>query len=147
MGYLPTYSDPDVWYRPATKNDGFEYYDYILVDVDDILVISAELMSIMKTIQQAYRLKETPAPPTDYLGAKIKTWSIPQETRTVWSMNCVQFLKGAIKYLELELARSKHVLRGKPSTPMQAGYRPELDISPVLGPEQANYYQSLIGIL
>jgi len=30
---------------------------------------------------------------------------------------------------------------------MQAGYRPELDISPVLGPEQANYFQSLIGIL
>ena len=80
MGYLPTYSDPDVWYRPATKNNGFEYYDYILVYVDDILVVSAELMLIMKTIQQAYRLKETTAPPTDYLGAKIKTWSIPQET-------------------------------------------------------------------
>jgi len=80
MGYLPTYSDPDVWYRPATKNNGFEYYDYILVYVDDILVVSAELMPIMKTIQQAYRLKETTAPPTDYLGAKIKTWSIPQET-------------------------------------------------------------------
>jgi len=27
------------------------------------------------------------------------------------------------------------------------GYRPELDTSPILGPEQANYYQSLIGIL
>jgi len=30
---------------------------------------------------------------------------------------------------------------------MQVGYRPELDISAVLGPEQANYFQSLIGIL
>lgn len=30
---------------------------------------------------------------------------------------------------------------------MQTGYRPELDVSPVLGPEQANYYQSLIGVL
>jgi hypothetical protein len=30
---------------------------------------------------------------------------------------------------------------------MQTGYRPELDVSPVLGPEQANYFQSLIGIL
>ncbi len=47
MGYLPTYSDPDVWYRPAIKNDGFEYYDYILVYVDNILVISAELTPIM----------------------------------------------------------------------------------------------------
>lgn len=30
---------------------------------------------------------------------------------------------------------------------MQAGYRPELDMSSVLGPEQANYFQSLISIL
>jgi hypothetical protein len=43
--------------------------------------------------------------------------------------------------------KSNHVLRGKPYTPMQVGYRPELDISAVLGPEQANYFQSLIGIL
>lgn len=30
---------------------------------------------------------------------------------------------------------------------MQSNYRPELDVSPVLDPEQANYYMSLIGIL
>jgi len=30
---------------------------------------------------------------------------------------------------------------------MQTNYRPGLDVSPILGPEQANYYQSLIGIL
>jgi hypothetical protein len=30
---------------------------------------------------------------------------------------------------------------------MQPGYRPELDVSPLLNPEQANYYMSLIGIL
>jgi len=62
-------------------------------------------------------------------------------------MNCIQYLKEAIKNVELELSKSGHCLRGKPTTPMQAGYRPELDISPVLGPEQANYFQSLIGIL
>ncbi len=30
---------------------------------------------------------------------------------------------------------------------MQANYRPELDVSPVLGADQASYYMSLIGIL
>ncbi|MFN9980135.1 MAG: hypothetical protein ACK53Y_09490, partial [bacterium] len=30
---------------------------------------------------------------------------------------------------------------------MQTNYRPELDVSPLLDPEQANYYMSLIGIL
>jgi hypothetical protein len=62
-------------------------------------------------------------------------------------MNCIQYLKEAIKNVELELAKSGHCLCGKPTTPMQTGYRPELDVSPVLGPEQANYFQSLIGIL
>ncbi len=49
--------------------------------------------------------------------------------------------------MEIELLKTGHTLKGKPSTPMQAGYRPELDVSTVLQPEQANYYSSLIGIL
>jgi len=139
--------DPDLWYRPATKEDGFEYYEYILVYVDDILVVSATPPPVMKTLQKAYRLKNTPCEPSDYLGATIKQWSIPNETQKVWSMSCTQYLKEAIKNVELELAKSNYVLKGKPSTPMQAGYRPELDVSPVLGPKQANYYQSIIGVL
>jgi hypothetical protein len=63
------------------------------------------------------------------------------------SMNCTQYLKEAVKNVEAELAKTNHVLKGKPNTPMQPGYRPELDVSTVLGPEQANYYQSLIGVL
>ncbi len=147
MNFTPSLADPDVWLRPATKDSGFEYYEYILVYVDDILVLSAAPLPIMKTIQATYRLKDPPAPPSTYLGATIKPWSIPNETKPVWSMNCVQYLKEALKNVELELSKSNYCLKGKPSTPMQAGYRPELDVSPVLGPDQANYYQSLIGIL
>ncbi len=33
------------------------------------------------------------------------------------------------------------------STPIAFGYRPELDTTPLLNPDQANYYQSLIGVL
>jgi hypothetical protein len=147
MGFTPSYADADVWYKPATKPDGFEYYEYVLVYVDDLLVVSAAPRNIMLTIQKAYRLKEEPCQPIDYLGAKIKTWSIPHETRTVWSMSCTQYLKEAIKNVELELAKTNQALKGKPKTPMQPGYRPELDVSSVLAAEQANYYQSLIGIL
>jgi hypothetical protein len=147
MDFKPSYADPDVWYKPATKENGFEYYEYILVYVDDILVLSTSPLPIMETIRQAYRLKEDPSTPKDYLGAKIKEWCIPNETRKVWSMNCIQYIKEAVKNVESKLSKSNYTLRGKPSTPMQTGYRPELDVSPVLGPEQANYYQSLIGVL
>jgi hypothetical protein len=41
MNFKPSLADPDVWFRPATKDSGFEYYEYILVYVDDVLVVSA----------------------------------------------------------------------------------------------------------
>ena len=72
MEFKPSYADTDVWMRAATKIDGFEYYEYILVYVDDVLVISASPIPIMKTLQQAYHLKDEPTAPTTYLGATIK---------------------------------------------------------------------------
>ncbi len=115
--------------------------------MDDLLVISHAPKPIMITITKAYRLKDEPAEPKNYLGATIRKWTIPNETRTVWSMNCMHYIKEAIRCLELELSKNNMCLRGKPSTPMRANYRPELDVSPVLGPDQANYFASLIGVL
>jgi hypothetical protein len=37
MGFKSSVADPDVWMRPATKIDGEEYYEYILMYVNDIL--------------------------------------------------------------------------------------------------------------
>lgn len=147
MDFKPSYADPDVWMQPAMKENGFHYYEYILVYVDNILVISAQPSPVMQTIQKSYRLKEKPSAPKTYLGATIKTWSLPGESKPVSSMNCNQYLKEAICNVEIELSKSGHTLKGKPNTPMQSGYRPELDVSPILGHDQANYYQSLIGIL
>jgi hypothetical protein len=40
FGFASCQSDPDIWRRGATKKDGMNYYEYILVYVDDLLVIS-----------------------------------------------------------------------------------------------------------
>jgi hypothetical protein len=40
LGFKPSRADPDCWMRPATKPNGFEYCEYMLVYVDDILVAS-----------------------------------------------------------------------------------------------------------
>ena len=42
IGFIPSKADPDVWMRPATKSNGEQYYEYLLVYVDDILNISKE---------------------------------------------------------------------------------------------------------
>jgi hypothetical protein len=147
LGFQPSLADADVWIKPASKPNGYEYYELLLVYVDDILVVSHAPELIMETIKSAYRLKEEPAPPTNYLGSSIKEWKFPNEPSKVWSMNSKQYIQEAIRCLEVELTKANLRLVGKPSTPIQSNYRPELDVSPLLNAEQANYYQSLIGIL
>ena len=58
LDYKPTKADPDVWIRPAVKPDGFEYYEYVLCYVDDVLAISGDAMATMKGIQAVFKLKD-----------------------------------------------------------------------------------------
>ena len=58
--------------RPATKPNGFEYYEYLLVYVDDVLAISHDLKPLIDEVGKAYELKKgSVGPPTRYLGATI----------------------------------------------------------------------------
>ena len=40
IGYKSYLVDPDLWYKPMTDADGFEYYAYILVYVYNLLTIT-----------------------------------------------------------------------------------------------------------
>lgn len=65
----------------------------------------------------------------------------------MWGMSSQRYIEEAIRSLEVELQKTGQRLTDKPNTPMAPGYRPELDTSPLLEGDQANYYMSLIGIL
>ncbi len=149
IGYTPSYADCDVWYRTATKPDGFEYYEYLLVYVDDILCISHKPKETMVAIGKLYRLKDDSiAEPTVYLGATIKKHRFTHDlTKVRWGMSSDKYLGNAISNVELELAKIDKKLSTKAGTPLACGYRPELDVSPLLNAERANFYQNLIGIL
>ena len=43
--------DPNVWMRPAVRYYGMEYYEYILMYVDDILAILVYATSILKSLE------------------------------------------------------------------------------------------------
>lgn len=61
-----------LYLRAACKPNGTEYYEYMLVYVDDILCVSHATAPIMKDLDRLYRLKEgSVGPPTRYLGADI----------------------------------------------------------------------------
>ncbi len=79
--------------------------------MDDLLAISHKPSAIMKTIQKAYRLKEEPSPPKQYLEAVIKQWSIPNETRPVWAMSAANYIQEALRCLQLELSKAGKTLK------------------------------------
>ena len=67
LGFKSPRGNPDLYLRAACKPDGTEYYEYLLVYVDDILCISHATAPIMKDLVTQYRLKEgSIGPPTRY---------------------------------------------------------------------------------
>ena len=88
-------------------------------------------------IEKAYHIKDQPAKPEIYFGANILEWSISGEKMRAMSSRC--YIYEAIRCLEVELQKAGQRLVRKPSTPMTSGYRPKLDVSPLLEPDQASY--------
>ena len=47
LNFKSCLADPNVWMRPAIKSDGNTYYEYILLYVDDALVVSENAEGIL----------------------------------------------------------------------------------------------------
>ena len=72
LNYVPSKANPDVDMRPAVKPNGFEYYEYVLCYVEDILRISHCPDVTMDGIRARFTLKDNKVEePTDYLGAQL----------------------------------------------------------------------------
>lgn len=147
LGYKSSIADPDVWIKPAVKPNAFEYYDMILVYVDDILHISHDTKPLMDAIGNIYRLKEgSVGTPERYLGATISQYQL-SDGRSAWAMSAREYLKAAIDTLETNLTRRDLKLRGGTKCPLPSGYKPELDVTDPLSEQESTEYQQLIGIL
>jgi hypothetical protein len=148
MGFTSSLADPDVWYRADCKPNGFEYYSYILVCIDDILVISHQPQAMMTIIAKSFRLKDDYAQPTRYLGATIQKWKLlGDESPDHLGHSTEEYVKQTIANVEMELLKEGKHLQGCNSIPMSPNYRPELDYSTFLNDKPAQYYMELIGIL
>ena len=64
-----------------------------------------------------------------------------------WAFSSSKYVSESVKNIERHLMRKGLKLPSKSETPLQTSYQLELDISPELGPVDAAYYQSLIGML
>jgi hypothetical protein len=48
LGFTSSRADPDVWLRLLKWSTGEEYYEYVLLYVDDVLVISENAESVLR---------------------------------------------------------------------------------------------------
>ena len=57
LGYTSCSADPDVWMQPAQKEEDIEYYDYVLLCVDDCLCVSEDPKHALVQISKYFSIK------------------------------------------------------------------------------------------
>ena len=97
--YCP--ADPEVWMWPAKKLDGSTCYDYILLYINDALVISERAESILQTeLGRYFELKEeSTGPPSLYLGGNMRKVVLEDGTHA-WALSSSQYVQTAVKNVE-----------------------------------------------
>jgi hypothetical protein len=148
IAFVSTIADPDVWIQPAAHEDGYKYYEMLLVYVDNVLAISHEPKVLIDAIGEYYKVKPgSDKEPDIYLGANVKKVQMP-DGREVWATSSRNYIKNAIKTVKGLLAEDGegYVLKNKVKNPFPMNYQPEWDVSNELGPELSSHYLQLIGI-
>jgi hypothetical protein len=145
----PCVADPDIWMTPRTReDDSFEYYSYVLIYVDDILIVSHDAMNDLRKIDYYFKMKEDSiGDPDIFLGSKIRKMVLPNQVGA-WMISPAKYIGEAVKtvesYLETEDGQK---FPNRVSGPFPTDYRPEVDITPELKGEEASYFYSQIGVL
>ena len=138
-----------------SASNGFKYYAYILVYVEDILIIDKTPLSFMEMIKGKFTVKpESIIEPTSYLGADLS--KVHFEDRSfAWLMGSANYVGKVVKNVKkalerdgFEFNRKLSDIRYSPKQPYTtASYCPEMDTSALCNDKQVTFYQNLIGIL
>ncbi len=137
-----------MWLRAASKEDGERHYEYVLMYVDDILVISCDPHAILEDTKRTFKLKNDKIePPEFYVGAKLQQKLI--NGLTCWTITSQNNVKAAIRNVEEAIkTKGRRLPTTNLETPMNKNYTPELNVTEELGHDKnVTFYQELIGVL
>ena len=140
--YKSSVADTGVWMRPDIKEkDGFNYWEYVLCYVDDVLFISKNRMHTMKGIQPKFKLKDDKMEKPDvYLGADLSTMDNEQGGKC-WAMSSDKYCAAMVKNVEETLSKKGLRLPTKFNLPKKHGYRPEMYCTGELKADGLQLYQ------
>jgi hypothetical protein len=149
FGYFQSRGDPDVYLKRRSRPNAGDYYEMILVFVDDILCISHSPGEFMQKIGKIYDLRDSAKEPSVYLGANIYKHQTPNGN-ICWAMSSDTYVKNALETVRELLREEGKILRNtkrRGRTPLPVSYKPELDQSHELSSSMVSRYLQLIGIL
>ena len=148
IGFKSSPEDPDVWLRPGVKDNGEEYYEYVVLYVDDILAASVDPTGVLRSLEGdtvTYK-NDKIEPPQVYLGAKLMKKEI--DGITCWTISSVDYVNAATQTIKEALKGKKNWrLPTRCNTPMMASFVPELDDLDELNADDLQFYQEMIGML
>ena len=150
LGWESCKADHDLWYKPEIRTgDGYKYYAYCLLYVDNILVVHHDGTKALKEIDHFFKTKPgSIRDPEFYLGVKLRPITLPNGV-IAWGMSSSKYIRAAVANVK-EFHASQFPTRKwakRSSGPFPLNYSPELDVTTELSPEHATFYQSQIGVL
>ena len=109
LNFTSCLTNPDVWMRPAIKSDGNIYYKYVLLYVDDALVVSKNAESILRNeLGRYFHLKEELIGlPMVYLGSRVHKVQLENGV-WAWSFSSSQYMQSAVKNVEEYVGRPEN---------------------------------------
>ena len=90
--------------------------------------------------------EESIGPPSIYLCGQMRQFVLENESKA-WSFGSAQYVKAVVSNVEEYISKKGETLPYWAPTPLLSMYWLEIDISKNLGPQEALYYRSLIGIV
>lgn len=130
LGFKPSVLDGDLYYRRQKRPDGSEYYELLLVYVDDVLVCSHDPKTIMECLASKYVLKDGYEEPKIYLALtllRFRMWTFHIHGRWVAShMSRELWIQSRDYWLRMVEPLNPGIDMMDPC-PKPKSYKPELD--------------------
>ena len=140
LGFTSWFADPDLWMRMSKSGDVTAYYEYVLLYIDDCLVISDNAQNVIQEeIGKYFKLNQDSIKPPDlYLGANMRQVTLDNVVKA-WDFGSSQQVKAAVNNVKEYLKnQSENPLPMKiHMNPLTSNYFPQIDISKELEPQCA----------
>ena len=93
LGFKRCPADPDIWMKAETRPDGFRYYSYVLLYVDDCLCIHHDAENVLRQVDKYFMMKPgSIGDPDIYLGAKLRKVRLDNGVEA-WSMSPSKYVQ------------------------------------------------------